>query len=251
MKKNKIYLDYQNNVYFTLENNIFQNNFANENGGCIFISNLNSTGQITLLNNFFISNGISFDIKNNTMSLGSIIYLENPSNISIENSNFFNNSGILGTCIYYYESYEDYSLILQMNIFTNNMALIAAGGIYYAQLDKNINSDIQKNNKFLNNKAGYGQDLSSPPFRMKINQNLNKLGSQNLNHLTTMIPGMSVMNFSFSVWDFYNQKIMNLTFGSSCFVSLKNFKDFSDFDQIHSTISLDGFSTVNFINGFE
>ena len=184
------------------------------------------------------------------MSLGSIIYLENPSNISIENCTFFNNSGILGTCIYYYESDKDYSLILQRNIFNNNMALIAAGGIYYAQLDKNINNDIQKNNKFLNNKAGYGPDLSSPPFRIKISQNL-IFASHNLNHLTTMIPGMSVMNFSFSVWDFYNQKIMNLTFGSSCFVILKNFKDFSDIDQINSTISLDGFSTVNFINGFE
>ena len=131
------------------------------------------------------------------------------------------------------------------------MALIAAGGIYYAQLDKNINSDIQKNNKFLNNKAGYGPDLSSPPFRMKINQNLNKFGSNNFNHLTKMIPGMTTLNFSFSVLDFYNQKIMNLTFGSSCFLSLKSFKDFSDIEQIHSTISLDGFSTVNFINGLK
>jgi len=184
------------------------------------------------------------------MSLGSVIYLENPSNISIENSNFFNNSGILGTCIYYSESYPDYSLILQRNVFNNNIALIAAGGIYFAQLDKNINIDIQKNNKFLNNKACYGQDFSSPPFRMKINQNLPKFGSQNFNHLTTMIPGMTTLNFSFSVFDFYNQKIMNLTFGSLCFVTLKNFKDFSDIDQIHSTISLEGFSTVNFINGF-
>ena len=130
------------------------------------------------------------------------------------------------------------------------MALIAAGGIYYAQLDKNINNDIQKNNKFLNNKAGYGENLSSPPFRMKINQNLAKYGSNNVNHLTKMIPGMTAMNFSFSVLDFYNQKILNLTFGSSCFVILKNFKDFSDIDQINSTISLDGFSTVNFLNGF-
>jgi len=72
-----------------------------------------------------------------------------------------------------------------------------------------------------------------------------------LNHLTTIIPGMTTLNFSFSVLDFYNQKIMNLTFGSSCVVILKNFKDFSDIDQINSTISLDGFSTVNFINGFE
>jgi len=244
---NKIYLDNQN-VYFIIQNNIFQNNFANENGGCIFISNLNSTGQITLLGNFFISNGISFDIKNNNISLGSIIYLENPSNIFIENSNFFNNSGILGTCIYYSESYQDYSIILQRNIFNNNMALIAAAGIYYAQLDKNIDSDIQKNNKFWNNKAGYGQDFSSPPFRM--NQNLNKFGSQNFNHLTTIIPGITSLNFSLSVLDFYNQKIMNLTYGSLCFVAIKNFKDFSDIDQIHSTISLEGFSTVNFINGF-
>ena len=94
-------------------------------------------------------------------------------------------------------------------------------------------------------------NLSSPPFRMKINQNLNKFGSNNVNHLTKIIPGMTNLNFSFSVLDFYNQKIMNLTFGSSCFVTLKNFNDFSDIDQIDSKISLDGFSTVNFINGFE
>ena len=182
--------------------------------------------------------------------MGSIIYLENPSNISIENSNFFNNSGILGTCIYYYESYQNYSLILQRNIFNNNIALIAAAGIYSAQLNKNIDSDIQKNNKFWNNKAGYGQDFSSPPFRMKINQNLNKFGSQNFNPLTTMIPGITSLNFSISVLDFYNQKIMNLTSSSLCFVTLKNYKDFTDIDQIHSTISLEGFSTENFINGF-
>ena len=246
---NKFYLDTQNNVYFIIQNNIFKNNFANENGGCVFISNLNSTGQIILLNNFFISNGISFDIKNNN-TLGSIIYLENPSNISIENSNFFNNSGILGTCIYYYESVKDYSLILQKNTFNNNSALIAAGGIFFAQFDENINNDIQKTNKFLNNKASYGEDFSSPPFRMKFNENLNKFGSQNFNHRIIMIPGITTLNFSLSVLDFYNQKIMNLTSGSLCFITLKNFKDYSDIDEIHSTFALDGFSTVNFLNGF-
>ena len=78
-------------------------------------------------------------------------------------------------------------------------------------------------------------NLSSPPFRMKINQNLAKYGSNNVNHLTKMIPGMTAMNFSFSVLDYYNQQIMNLTFG--LYVLL--------------TISLVGFSKVNFINGFE
>ena len=102
----------------------------------------------------------------------------------------------------------------------------------------------------MKNKAGYGQDFSSPPFRMKINQNLNKFESQNFNHRTIMIPGITSLNFSLNVLDFFNQKIMNLTLGSLCFVTLKNFKDFSDIDDIHSTIVLDGFSTVNFLNGF-
>ena len=182
--------------------------------------------------------------------MGSIIYLENTSNISIENSSFFNNSGIIGTCIYYYESYKDYSLILQKNTFKNNSALISAGGIYFAQFDKSLNIDILKDNSFMKNKAAYGEDFSSPPFRMKFNENLNKFGSQNFNHRIIMIPGITAVNFSLSVLDFYNQKIMNLPFGSLCFVTLKNFKDFSDIDEIHSAIELDGFSTVNFLNGF-
>ena len=238
--KKQISLDGQKDAYFIVENNIFQNNSADDNGVCIFLSNLNSSGQIFLLNNSFISNEISFQ----TNSLGSIIYLENPSTISIENYTFFNNSGIIGTCIYYLESNNVYSFILQGNIFDNNKALITGGGIYFAQIDENINNDILSYNNFLNNQAYYDNetnDISSPPFRMKLNESLT--------NQIVVIPGITSLNFSLKILDFYNQTIMNLTFGSYCIVRLKNYPIFSDIE-INSTISLDGFSTENVLNGF-
>jgi len=242
-----LFIDYENQVYFILETNIFQNNFASDNGGCIYILNLNSSGQIVLLNNVFISNGILF-VKIDNMSLGSIVYLENPSNLSIQDSTFFNNSGIVGTCIYYSESNQNYSFILQKNIFSYNNALLVAGVIYFAQLDQNVNSEIQQNNKFMNNKAGYGDNLSSAPFRIKNNDNLKNFDSPNFKNQITMIPGITALNFSFSIVDFFNQTIINMM-GSYCIIRLKNVVDFSDID-LQSTISFEGFSTADVINGF-
>lgn len=224
-----------------MEANIFENNRAQENGSLVFVSNLNSSGQILFINNSFCNNVIQFAKNKNNNSLGSIIFLENPSNFIIQSSTFFNNSGIVGACIYYAESIKNYLLIIQKNNFISNKASIAAGAIYFAQIDKNLNiNNVEKNNFFLNNKAAlYSENCSSPAFRMQINNNKNT-------KVTKIIPGITSLNFSLSVLDFFDQKILNLNFGSYCIIRLKNGVKFSDTD---ATISLDGAATVNFING--
>ena len=52
-----------------------------------------------IANNSFLSNSI----KPNIYNLGSIINLNDPGNVSLLNSLFEQNSGIMGTCIYYSE----------------------------------------------------------------------------------------------------------------------------------------------------
>ena len=76
----------------------FEKNFASINGLAIYI--LIANGNIHFETNNFFDNSI----QNNIQSLGSVLYLDNPGNISITNCIFSKNIGIIGTCIYYSET---------------------------------------------------------------------------------------------------------------------------------------------------
>lgn len=79
-----------------LESTIFYLNIAYENGAALFVS---ISTYIIIANCSIIENLIQ---KNQTI-MGSVIFLNNPGNISITFSNFQSNKGIMGTCIYYSE----------------------------------------------------------------------------------------------------------------------------------------------------
>ena len=144
------------NYTFELNSNIFSQNTATENGGCLYLSQTSSSGIISIINDSFINNVIN----NSMSSVGSIILLSDPANISIENSYFLNNIGILGTCIYYGESRRYFMLNLKNNIFENNKARLGAGGLF---IQDNYDKILPyENNQFMGNSAGFCNFLLKP-----------------------------------------------------------------------------------------
>ena len=75
------------------------------NGLAISITSL--FNETSLDNNNFFNNSI---IQKNAKNSGSVIYLENPGNISITNSIFSRNIGMFGTCLFYSETSLCFSL---------------------------------------------------------------------------------------------------------------------------------------------
>ena len=60
------------------------------------------SGNIDILNTNFTSNSLIQNYSND--AVGSTLYLDNPGNITIFSCLFFNNTGILGSSIYYSET---------------------------------------------------------------------------------------------------------------------------------------------------
>ena len=84
----------------TLISNKFSQNSARENGLVLYISNC--AGSLNIQSNSFVNNRYSILIS--TQNSGSVMYLSNPGNVSINFSNFENNYANFGTCIYYSEN---------------------------------------------------------------------------------------------------------------------------------------------------
>ena len=80
------------------DNNNFFQNVASENGFVIYVKGL--IKAFVIQNNNFSNNSYA----NKDQKEGSALFLENPGNLSIINSNFKNNLGISGTCISYSET---------------------------------------------------------------------------------------------------------------------------------------------------
>ena len=92
-----IYYEETNLKTLILNSNSFDQNIAGENGAAVYIS-----GSLSVLieNCNFKENSI----QQNQQNLGSVLFFNNPGNLSITDSNFENNEGILGACIYYSET---------------------------------------------------------------------------------------------------------------------------------------------------
>jgi len=80
-----------------LNSTYFYQNVAWENGAALFISN---STTIIIENCNFIKN----IIQQNILEMGSVLFLNNPGNLSITSSILEDNEGIMGTCIYYSET---------------------------------------------------------------------------------------------------------------------------------------------------
>ena len=78
-----------------MESNLFFRNNAFFNGAALYI--LNSSSTIIINNNSFSENSVI------QSTFGSILNLKNPGNLTISNSTFNSNQGVLGTAIYYDE----------------------------------------------------------------------------------------------------------------------------------------------------
>jgi len=106
-----IYYEESNLAELILNSSYFYQNFARENGAALYIS-----GSIRAIieNCTFTTNSI----QQNQQNLGSVIFLNNPGNLTIIYSNFEYNEGILGTCISYSET--SYKIIFpNSNYFFN------------------------------------------------------------------------------------------------------------------------------------
>ena len=169
-----------------------------------------------------------------------------PGIITIENSLFINNSGILGTCIYYSESRTSFIITIQRNVFQNNAAQSGAAAIYLMNNYQNI--DVYKTNTMINNKAFYANDISTPPYKLKFITRLKYNSSKNNNTKfnLTMTPGVSNESLYFEVLDYYGQTIKSLN-GSYSLLQMRNRKSFSNI--IDSSLRIDGVTSATILNG--
>lgn len=204
-----------------------------------------NSGIISILNCNFSLNKV-LETETNSLIKGSALYLEDPGNLSIRNSTFFENKGILGGCIYYSESNENQTMELTKNAFLNNQAKLAGGAIYMNTHYETINPFF--NNTFLNNLALFGNDLSSPPFKMIMSYD-GKILFQKLTKsyiYKSIVPGISSIALNFKIMDYYQQEMISLDEG----YSLLYLKDSKNLSRIYdNSIKIDGITSASIING--
>ena len=219
----------------------FSNNYLDfmTSGGSIKAVNSNPNSLLSINHSFFSNNLANVQ--------GGALYFENQKFIVL-NSIFLNNTSKFGGAIYFYspsfsqkDNYRE--IVIEGNRFLQNKATITGGAIYVAKLDNHIDVQFDKNNEFEGNQAfaGEGDNLGSPSFRFKINNFL----SINKIHFQSLIPGISSLNFSLGIVDFYQNEVPFLNFPSYCSLSFKNLKGFSE----NNSTFFDGISTVNVVNG--
>lgn len=184
-------------------------------------------------NNSFISNQVT-----SFSSTGSVIYLENPSNITISSSLFINNVGVLGSCIYYQEGYSAFFPTFKQNTFIGNNATIEAGGVFYSQIDKKVDININISNNFSNNSAKYSNDFSTPPFRLK------KIGNMSIIDNYPIIPGITNLYFTLEFRDFFDQRVTNSSKETYCSFSLVQYPNFEYLKEV----SIEGSSAMKSSN---
>ena len=168
----------------------------------------------------------------------SVIHLNNPANIKIENCNFISNNGLIGSSIYYSENFPYQYMRLFNNNFINNFALYGGAGLY---IENNFyNFFPNKNNFFIGNKAYYGNDFITSPFRLKL---MNKKTNEN----NKIIPGISQISLDFSIIDYYNNTLFVNTTSSIKIMKVKN-KFFSEIND-SLNLKIDGKTSVVVVNG--
>lgn len=202
--------------------------------------NQNSSSFLNISSNNFLNNSISNLTK---IGLGSTIYLNDPGKILIEKCLFSFNYGIIGSCIYYSETYLNSSIELISNNFTKNFALIGAGAIFIKNNYENLT--FLRQNTFKENIAYYGNDYSTAPYRMTLkNHNIN---SKQKLYKIEIIPGITLINFEICFVDYFGQRITKIFGDFSSLLLLKNFKNFSDI--LDSALKIDGKNIVFLLNG--
>ena len=202
---------------------------------CVFfISSANTFSNILITNNSFENNWL---ISNEKSVIGSILYLDSPGNVIIRASNFINNKGILGGCIYYNEISENSLLMLDTNSFLNNFASLSGGALFlnskYDQIDL-------KNNFFYQNYADNLENIvTTKPFRVS----LNSLKNHKLFSLV-ILPGIIFQKLEFRILDYFGQELINYDEGFATITLIDQNNYHKD-----SSLSISGKYSVSIING--
>lgn len=193
-------LDDQNNNIFWLLNNSFLYNIGSEIASVIYISNLKGSGFSNISYNNFERNFI-------LGKTGSVIFLQSPGLISITNSNFSKNKGVMGSCIYYMEE-NSCKFTLLKNIFSKNTAVLGGGALF---LDKDFDhSEYLQNNLFQNNYAMFGKDITTRPFAISW--------ENRRNFPERIIPGKTPVYLSFSLLDYFGNHYLSYSSGNAAIV---------------------------------
>lgn len=177
-------------------------------------------------------------------SIGSVVYLVDPSEILIQNSTFLANLGNSGTCIYYSESHDQHFLKLNDNLFINNEAKFCGAGVYlnnhYEQLFP------YENNFFQNNVAPCSPNYTTSPFRLQPKTKTTSKKVKNTKIQMKIVPGITLVFLEFIFLDYFGQPLNILDDGMAN-IELRNYDNFSI--NIDPSLSIDGKLRVPIING--
>ena len=214
-----IYYEETNLKTLILNSSFFYQNVAWENGAALFIS---GSSTVIIENCNFTENSIQINEQN----IGSVLYLNNPGNLSIISCNFEFNEGIVGTCIYYSETSYKYItnkkllfliigdnalLSLTNNYFYNNFAFLGGGAIYFQ--NKLLAESPYHNNIFTNNTAFFANDFFTFPVRLEFTDNNYSSRINKTTYSINVVPGITMTSLYFDVVDYYGQTIKSMNGG--------------------------------------
>ena len=230
--------------YLNIFYNAFISNQAYETGSAIYMSNQMSIANVSIFKCIFQNNIILTKMA----LFGSTIHLEDPGNITINDTKFIQNKGVLGACIYFAESSkDDCSMQLSNNLFIENRATLGGGVLY---LKNTFESFFEISNMYQGNfgEYGYGNNIATNPVRIKWSKIKNEKVKNNLNtENIRIIPGISDISFEFKLVDYFGNHI-NYYNGATANIAIrKDNKTFSE--KYDSSLKLIGKSTIPIING--
>ena len=105
---------------------------------------------------------------------------------------------------------------LKNNVFDNNYAIYGGGGIYFK--NKILKESPYKFNTFTRNNAFFANDFYTFPIRVRFQADkIFKSWVNKYSYAITIIPGITQINLSFSVVDYYNQTMKSVNRFSSLY----------------------------------
>ena len=165
-------------------------------------------------------------MSNFTKNNGTVLYLNDPGDITVNNSIFLNNYGEIGTCIFYSENFNNYSLTLNNNQFINNYAVYGGGGLFFDNNFYKFSSYI--NNVFRGNNASYGENFTTSPMRIKIINQKNKNYHNAKFIKIIVIPGITELTLNFQILDYFGKNAYVAGISSIKLMKLFNNKTYID-----------------------
>ena len=103
-------------------------------------------------------------------------------------------------------------LFIKQNYFINNTALICGGALHFKYLPPN--NEFINENLYEDNKASYGNDYCSSPYKLILKEMNNYTFILNGNTAEFNItPSFTELNFQFNALDYFDKEIKDLNVG--------------------------------------